>query len=442
MLGIWIIKVRAVPLDLVSGWVTTIAKPRVAFWKSAHESKGVITTSRIRFHCGEYWTWRNRTSKTSAADLKPQTIPVTKMTVAEVRVTEAELRLAEALLDGQKIEQGFATLVEQHERLLEFARKQHEAGIVPESEVRQSEAALLEIQRRWIASRKSRGVSDNAAWPGIDLTRNSAPETPDTLSAAEPSQPKPTEPSLATNPFDAIQAQQHQEAWAQFREVPVEISNSVGMKLRLIPPGKFQMGSTKEELEKLREELEHSNASNFDKFIAQSSGCKALRWHLEAVLHGLIRSDRQPVSPIPRGVELSVVCWNSSGGQIRLERLFPSPMHQNSLCAVLAGEDATAFCEWLSEKTAGEVVLLKYSLPDGKLQWEFVCRVREANLFGHAETRWRRSTSMRSLVRSRRKVQPQSGSVVQTHLVCLTCMATSMNGVSTGTAQNSTVDLP
>jgi len=50
-------------------------------------------------------------------------------------------------------------------------------------------------------------------------------------------------PPLAVAPFDADEAKAHQEAWAKHLGVPVEIEDSVGMKLRLIPPGKYLMGT-------------------------------------------------------------------------------------------------------------------------------------------------------------------------------------------------------
>ena len=46
--------------------------------------------------------------------------------------------------------------------------------------------------------------------------------------------------------FDAKEAQ---EASAKQWGVPIETTNSIGMKLRLIPPGKFTMGSAKEEID-------------------------------------------------------------------------------------------------------------------------------------------------------------------------------------------------
>ena len=51
-------------------------------------------------------------------------------------------------------------------------------------------------------------------------------------------------PPPAIAPFDAEQAKQHQAAWAKYLGVPVEYTNSIGMKFRLIPPGEFTMGST------------------------------------------------------------------------------------------------------------------------------------------------------------------------------------------------------
>ncbi|MCL4203134.1 MAG: SUMF1/EgtB/PvdO family nonheme iron enzyme [Pirellulaceae bacterium] len=50
-------------------------------------------------------------------------------------------------------------------------------------------------------------------------------------------------PLPARAPFDAEQAEAFQQAWAGHLGIEAEISNSVGMRLRLIPPGEFMMGS-------------------------------------------------------------------------------------------------------------------------------------------------------------------------------------------------------
>ena len=50
-------------------------------------------------------------------------------------------------------------------------------------------------------------------------------------------------PPPAIAPFTPEQAKQHQKAWADHLGVPVEFTNSIGMKMILIPPGEFLMGS-------------------------------------------------------------------------------------------------------------------------------------------------------------------------------------------------------
>jgi formylglycine-generating enzyme required for sulfatase activity len=56
-------------------------------------------------------------------------------------------------------------------------------------------------------------------------------------------------PPAAIVPFDAAQAQRHQEAWAEHLGLPVAYTNNCGMKFVLIPPGEFLRGSTQAEIE-------------------------------------------------------------------------------------------------------------------------------------------------------------------------------------------------
>ena len=55
-------------------------------------------------------------------------------------------------------------------------------------------------------------------------------------------------PAPAIAPFNGEQAKQHQEAWAKYLNVPVEYTNSIGIKFVLIPPGEFMRGSSPEEI--------------------------------------------------------------------------------------------------------------------------------------------------------------------------------------------------
>ena len=66
-----------------------------------------------------------------------------------------------------------------------------------------------------------------------------------------------SQPPLAVAPFDAPQAAQHQRAWAEYLGVAKEITNSIGVKLVLIPPGEFLMGSPENEENRSPDEQQH-----------------------------------------------------------------------------------------------------------------------------------------------------------------------------------------
>src|SRR3954447_9260794 len=61
----------------------------------------------------------------------------------------------------------------------------------------------------------------------------------------------------AEAPFGADRAREHQRRWAEHLGRPVVETNSVGMQLALIPPGKFQMGSPRDEEGREANELRH-----------------------------------------------------------------------------------------------------------------------------------------------------------------------------------------
>jgi len=62
-------------------------------------------------------------------------------------------------------------------------------------------------------------------------------------SAVVASKPTGPAPPLAIAPFDAKKAKEHQTAWAKHLGMPGELTNSIGMKFMLIPPGEFEMGA-------------------------------------------------------------------------------------------------------------------------------------------------------------------------------------------------------
>ena len=80
----------------------------------------------------------------------------------------------------------------------------------------------------------------------IEPNQGQVPSTTSAKPASSPVWPMdaPTEgPPRAIAPFSAEQAKAHQKEWAEYLQVPVEHTNSIGMKFGLIPPGEFLMGS-------------------------------------------------------------------------------------------------------------------------------------------------------------------------------------------------------
>ena len=81
-----------------------------------------------------------------------------------------------------------------------------------------------------------------------------APVSGTAIAAGEPSG---TRPPLLVAPFSAKQAAAAQEAWARYLGIGVEVTNGLGMKFRVIPPGTFDMGSPNSEPKRSDDETFH-----------------------------------------------------------------------------------------------------------------------------------------------------------------------------------------
>ncbi len=196
------------------------------------------------------------------------------------------------------------------------------------------------------------------------------------------------EPTLqpAVAPFDAVQAKAHQAAWAKHLGVDVEHTNSIRMKLQLIPPGEFTMGTA---------------PGAADRLVA-NPGWYFARW---------VGERRQAEGP-PRVVRISQPMYvgahevtvgqfaeflkdrgykteaetDSSGGYSWRDGTWKrdetarwhnpgflqSPDHPVSN---VAWSDAVAFCDWLSRQEGVE-----YRLPR-EVEWEYACRAGSTTLF-------------------------------------------------------------
>ena len=83
-------------------------------------------------------------------------------------------------------------------------------------------------------------------------------ETQIAVAAASPRDstpaPQETTPAPAVVPFTRDEAKDLQQAWAKHVGVPVEYTNSMGIRFRLVPPGEFMMGTAEEQLPLVPEE--------------------------------------------------------------------------------------------------------------------------------------------------------------------------------------------
>lgn len=101
------------------------------------------------------------------------------------------------------------------------------------------------LWRPWMSrpSAEPRGSSAETASP---LARSSLQS--DARHASAPWQKMPGDaPALVMEPFDANTAKELQQRWADYLRLPVEFTNSAGIRFRLIPPSGFAMGCDPEE---------------------------------------------------------------------------------------------------------------------------------------------------------------------------------------------------
>ncbi|MBI5758122.1 MAG: SUMF1/EgtB/PvdO family nonheme iron enzyme, partial [Planctomycetales bacterium] len=190
-------------------------------------------------------------------------------------------------------------------------------------------------------------------------------------------------PPPAIAPFNAEQAQQHQEAWAKYLGVPVEYTNSLGMKFRLIPPGEFSMGSTVEEIAAA---LKDVGTNEYWQECVQS----------EAPQHKVILTQ-----PIYLGMnEVTQAEYEKVMG-VNPSRSAPLGTRKDPVAGLETAEhpvemvswyDAAEFCTKLSKQEelkpfyfrAGETVTpldgTGYRLPS-EAEWEFACRAGTATKY-------------------------------------------------------------
>ncbi len=187
----------------------------------------------------------------------------------------------------------------------------------------------------------------------------------------------PGAPPPAVAPFDAKKAKGHQEAWAKYLGVPAEITNSIGMKLVLIPPGEFEMGSPKE----LIEEQLPAHAGD--------------TWYTDHIKGEGPRHRVRITEPFCLGMYEVTQC--------EYERVMDTNPSEFSATGVgkdrIAGQDtkrfpvenvtwadADEFCSRLSEMRGEKAAGRTYLLPS-EAQWEYACRAGSTGRYSFSSGR-------------------------------------------------------
>ena len=202
-------------------------------------------------------------------------------------------------------------------------------------------------------------------------------------------EPKPDDTSMSSGasaaiiPFTPAEAKAHQAAWAERLGIAVETENTIGMKLRLIPPGEFLMGSSETEL---AQETRIGREKHMLEWVFAFLPFETPQHHVTLtkpfgigiyeVTRGQFRQFVDATGYITESEKSSKGGTGFKSGAIadglefswKTDLGFEPPQTDESPVVNVSWNDATEFCKWLSEKE-GET----YRLPS-EAEWEFACR--------------------------------------------------------------------
>ena len=292
-----------------------------------------------------------------------------EQTRAELGRAEADLKMAEARVASAQTEQERA----EAQKVLAEAQAKLAAA---QAKVAESHAAEAEAEKTRTEAAAKSSTSDPH---GAAATFGAEPSS---------SQGRGT-PLLAVAPFDAARAKQYQEAWAKHLNVPVEMINSVGMKVVLIPPGEFEMGLVPAEIDRLIAEARAKQYDEYDYVTRLPSQGPRHRVRLTRAFY--IADHEVTIGEFRRFVQATQYKTDAEKAGESDDRsvvavfgyaLDNSKFGQTDMHPVVnvSWNDAMAFCAWLSREE-GE----HYRLPT-EAEWEYACRAGTTSRFGNEDT--------------------------------------------------------
>ena len=190
-----------------------------------------------------------------------------------------------------------------------------------------------------------------------DAGRELVPKSP----AAGLSRPKP---AALVAPFAQDAAADSRTQWANYLRQPGEFTNSIGMKLRLIPPGEFLMGSAgPNEKVHMQQKPQHKVHISRPYYLAAFEVTRGEFARFVAAAGYKTEAERDGGKAAGVGaagdlMEMSGLSWQKPG----FDQTDAHPV------VIVSWNDATAFCRWLSDKEGRT-----YRLPS-EAEWEYACR--------------------------------------------------------------------
>ncbi len=173
-------------------------------------------------------------------------------------------------------------------------------------------------------------------------------------------------------PFDTAAAKKYQQDYAQWRGLPAEITNGLGMKFALIPPGTFLMGTPDDE--------PGHNAGGYDETRHTVTLTRPFYLGRHEVTAGQFRRFVEAEEYVTDGEKNGgghahddKAVWIHRPGTQWRKPGYAGPFEPKDDHPVVhvSHTDCKAFCRWLQKRAGVEGVT--YDLPT-EAQWEWACR--------------------------------------------------------------------
>jgi len=188
-------------------------------------------------------------------------------------------------------------------------------------------------------------------------------------------------PPMAKAPFNAQQAKEFQQQWSKHIGKPIVETNSIGMKMVLLPPGEYTMGRTEGQFDKVleiakKDGREPARAATWEMLMMPGHRVRITKpFYMGAteVTVGQYRefcedsgykteAEQGLNGGVPYRGRRPICTWRKPMVWIKLKQKDDEPVLH------LCWNDCVAFCKWLSEKEG-----IEYCLPT-EAEWEYACR--------------------------------------------------------------------